>query len=74
MCTGTFCSIITVLPPLLQRRMKPGTVSLPLLYKDLERVTVGDVNIHEHMLPQPQRSLKVSYILKNNLDIDCVTV
>ena len=41
-----------------------GTVSLPLLYKDLERVTVGDVNIHEHMLPQPQRSLKVSYIRK----------
>ena len=50
------------------------TVSMPFLNEHLERVTVGDVNICKHMLPQPQRSLKVSYILKNNFDIDCVTV
>jgi len=33
------------------------TVSVPLLNEHLERVTVGDVNIYKHMLPQSQCSL-----------------
>ena len=64
------------------------TVSVPLLNEHLVRVTVGDVNIDKHMLPQSvfprwfavvlRLFLKFqvkssSYFLKNNFDIDCVT-
>ena len=66
------------------------TVPLPLFNEHLERVTVGDVNIYKHMLPQSQFSLIDSLLFyvfslsfkwsahhilsKKYFDIDCVTV
>ena len=65
-------------------------VFVPLCNEHVQRVTVGDVNIYKHMLPQSQFSLIDSLLFyvfslsfkwsahhilsKKYFDIDCVTV